>query len=68
MKAPLDDDQGFATLGARLDIVEHEHQLPGNRIYYLAIPPALFAPTVNGLAHALDGEERHGTTVRPRDR
>ena len=37
---------GLPPLGARLDSVEHERGLPGNRIYYLAVPPALFAPTV----------------------
>ncbi|HEV3140195.1 MAG TPA: glucose-6-phosphate dehydrogenase [Vicinamibacterales bacterium] len=45
----LDQDRGLAPLGARLDIIEHERGLPGNRIYYLAIPPTLFAPTVEHL-------------------
>jgi len=49
---PLDDDRGFATLGARLDAVEHERGLTGDRIFYLAIPPTLFAPTVKQLARA----------------
>jgi glucose-6-phosphate 1-dehydrogenase len=48
----LEDDQAFARLGARLDVVEHERGLAGNRIYYLAVPPALFAPTVKQLARA----------------
>jgi len=48
----LDDAQGLATLGARLDIVEHERGLTGNRIYYLAVPPSLFVPTVQQLARA----------------
>jgi glucose-6-phosphate 1-dehydrogenase len=47
----LDNEDGFAALGAKLDTIEHERQLPGNRIYYLAVPPSLFAPTVRGLAH-----------------
>ncbi len=51
-KASIDDDSAFAPLGARLDIIEHEHNLGGNRIYYLAIPPSLFEPTVDGLARA----------------
>src|SRR5262249_51615151 len=42
----------FATLGARLDTIEHERNLPGNRIYYLALPPSMFATTVNQLARA----------------
>ena len=48
----LDDQHGFGTLGARLDSVEHERGLAGDRIYYLAVPPALFAPTVKQLARA----------------
>jgi len=52
VNAALDNSSGFATLVARLDTIEHERGLPGNRIYYLAIPPSLFAPTVHGLARA----------------
>ena len=43
---------GLAGLGSRLDVIEHERGLPGNRIYYLAIPPSMFVPTVQELAHA----------------
>jgi glucose-6-phosphate 1-dehydrogenase len=50
--AAIDNDTTFAPLGARLDIVEHERGLSGNRIYYLAIPPTLFAPTVKQLDRA----------------
>jgi len=50
--ADLDSDQGLASLGARLDVIEHEQGLNGDRIYYLAVPPALFAPTVTQLARA----------------
>jgi glucose-6-phosphate 1-dehydrogenase len=48
----LDDSAAFATLGSRLDIIEHERGLPGNRIYYLAVPPSMFVPTVDQLARA----------------
>jgi len=48
----LGDENGFVRLGARLDTVEHERGLPGNRVYYLAVPPSLFVPTVEGLRHA----------------
>src|SRR5262245_54713871 len=48
----IGEDHGLATLGARLDVVEHERGLPGNRIYYLAIPPTLFVPTVKELERA----------------
>jgi glucose-6-phosphate 1-dehydrogenase len=50
--ADLDGEQSFASLGSRLDIVEHERGLPGNRIYYLAVPPPLFVPTVQQLDRA----------------
>jgi glucose-6-phosphate 1-dehydrogenase len=46
------DNRALAPLGSRLDIVEHERGLPGNRIYYLAVPPALFVPTVGQLDRA----------------
>jgi glucose-6-phosphate 1-dehydrogenase len=48
----IDDSAGLAPLGARLDIVEHERGLTGNRIYYLAVPPPLFVPTVQQLHRA----------------
>jgi len=49
VRASIDDERSFAPLGSRLDIIEHERGLPANRVYYLAIPPALFAPTVKQL-------------------
>jgi glucose-6-phosphate 1-dehydrogenase len=48
-QASIDDEHTLAPLGARLDIVEHERRLSGNRIYYLAIPPTLFAQAVKQL-------------------
>jgi glucose-6-phosphate 1-dehydrogenase len=50
--ASIDGDHGLAPLGARLDIIEHERGLTGNRIYYLAVPPTVFAPTVKQLDQA----------------
>jgi glucose-6-phosphate 1-dehydrogenase len=52
VNASIDGEQGLAPLGARLDIIEHEGGLSGDRIYYLAVPPSLFAPTVRQLARA----------------
>ena len=52
IQASIEDEHGFAPIGARLDIVEHERGLAGNRIYYLAVPPTLFAPTVKQLDRA----------------
>ena len=50
--AEIDSEQGLAPLGARLDIIEHERNLTGDRIYYLALPPSLFVPTVTQLDKA----------------
>src|SRR4029453_15064564 len=48
----IDEDSSLASLGSRLDVIEHERELPGNRMYYLAVPPSLFAPTVKQLHQA----------------
>jgi len=48
----IDEDASLAPLGSRLDVIEHERGLPGNRIFYLAVPPSLFVPTVKQLHHA----------------
>ena len=42
----------FAALQARIDGIERRHQLPGHRVFYLALPPPAFGPTAEGLAHA----------------
>jgi glucose-6-phosphate 1-dehydrogenase len=52
VNAAIEDPAAFPALGSRLDVIEHERGLTGNRIYYLAIPPALFAPTAQHLASA----------------
>ena len=48
----IDQEHGLASLGSRLDVIEHERGLQGNRLYYLAVPPPLFVPTVQQLARA----------------
>jgi glucose-6-phosphate 1-dehydrogenase len=50
--ADLEDPSSFASLGSRLDIIEHERDIPGNRVYYLAVPPPMFVPTTRQLARA----------------
>ena len=50
VNASIEEGATFAPLGARLDIIEHERGLTGNRIYYLAVPPSLFVTTVKQLA------------------
>jgi len=59
--ASIDDDASLASLGSRLDVIEHERELPANRIYYLAVPSSLFVPTVKQLHRArfvAKGQER----------
>jgi glucose-6-phosphate 1-dehydrogenase len=48
----LEQPEAFPTLGARLDAIEHDRGLPGNRVYYLAVPPAMFVPAVAQLRRA----------------
>jgi glucose-6-phosphate 1-dehydrogenase len=50
--ATFEEGGSFARLGSRLDIIERERGAPGNRIYYLAVPPSMFVPTVEQLARA----------------
>jgi glucose-6-phosphate 1-dehydrogenase len=42
----------FEALAARITAIESRHQLPGNRLFYLALPPAGFAPTITALTAA----------------
>jgi len=42
----------FAGLARRIEEIEAAHGLPGNRVFYLALPPAAFGPTVRGLGGA----------------
>jgi glucose-6-phosphate 1-dehydrogenase len=48
----LEEPTALAAVGARLDTIEHERGLPGNRVYYLAVPPTLVMTTVKQLARA----------------
>jgi glucose-6-phosphate 1-dehydrogenase len=43
---------GFAGLRARIEQLEHEQRLPGNRLFYLALPLEGFTPTILGLGDA----------------
>jgi glucose-6-phosphate 1-dehydrogenase len=45
--AGTDDD--YRGLASRLSAIEHEHGLPGNRVFYLALPPGAVRATVAGL-------------------
>jgi glucose-6-phosphate 1-dehydrogenase len=45
-----DDPQTYVRLKARAEELERTFQLPGNRIFYLSIPPSSFTPVCEGLA------------------
>jgi glucose-6-phosphate 1-dehydrogenase len=64
--ADIDGESSLATLGAKLDLVEHERQSNGERIYYLALPSSLFVPTIKQLQKARfvkKGDERTRVVV-----
>jgi len=48
----IDDLGAFVSLRSALEAIEQSLQLPGHRIYYLAIPPDGFTPVCHGLQHA----------------
>ncbi|MDB5812344.1 MAG: glucose-6-phosphate dehydrogenase [Betaproteobacteria bacterium] len=50
----LEDEtpDGFKTLARRIEALEREQSLPGNRVFYLALPPQAFAATIEGLGRA----------------
>lgn len=59
-KQTLED---YHTLAERIRTLEQEHGLSGNRVFYLALPPASFEPTIEmlggaGLAHSAGGWTR----------
>ncbi|MGH8875488.1 MAG: hypothetical protein ACRDVM_09620, partial [Acidimicrobiia bacterium] len=41
--------EGFEALAKRIADLEAEHRLPGNRAFYLALPPSSVPETVDGL-------------------
>ncbi|MBW3570361.1 MAG: glucose-6-phosphate dehydrogenase [Gemmatimonadetes bacterium] len=47
-----DDPRTFAALRERLDEADREHGTRGNRLFYLALPPSVIAPTAEGLGRA----------------
>lgn len=44
--------EDFQALAARIQTLEQEHHLPGNRVFYLAMPPTAFQATIAGLGQA----------------
>src|SRR4051794_22937185 len=46
------EPEAIARLGKRIAALEQEHQLPGNRVFYLAVAPDHFGTIINNLASA----------------
>lgn len=46
------DRAEFNTLKQRIEALEAEHDLPGNRVFYLALPPKAFGTTTESLGQA----------------
>ncbi len=44
--------EDYRLLGNRLDEIEARHKVPGNRVFYLALPPRFFGPVACGIARA----------------
>ncbi|MBC8143976.1 MAG: glucose-6-phosphate dehydrogenase, partial [bacterium] len=49
---PKGSAQEYAALAKRIDDIEIEADLPGNRVFYLSIPPEVFDDTINGFGEA----------------
>jgi glucose-6-phosphate 1-dehydrogenase len=56
-------DAGYAGLRTRIEAIELERGLPGNRVLYLATPPQAFAPTIAGLGNAGLSESNGWTRI-----
>jgi glucose-6-phosphate 1-dehydrogenase len=44
--------EDFQALAARIRTLERQQRLPGNRVFYLALPPATFKASIAGLGQA----------------
>ena len=44
-----EDGQDFDALRDRIDQIERHYDLPGNRTFYLSLPPSAYGPTIDGL-------------------
>ncbi|PSQ85828.1 MAG: glucose-6-phosphate dehydrogenase [Bacteroidetes bacterium QH_2_63_10] len=43
------DGNDFEALRDRIDQIERHYDLPGNRTFYLSLPPSVYGPTIDGL-------------------
>lgn len=47
-----DEAEGFQRLRERMEELDDEWQIGGNRLFYLSTPPSVYAPVVSCLGHA----------------
>jgi glucose-6-phosphate 1-dehydrogenase len=59
-QADLSDLQGYAKLAHLLEELDQRYHTGGNRLFYLAIPPDLYAPVVQKLGEAGLAHRPHG--------
>jgi glucose-6-phosphate 1-dehydrogenase len=45
-------EKEFRSLGSQIEALEKDHSLPGNRLFYLALRPQAFRPTIEGLGRS----------------
>ncbi len=55
--------EDYAALAGRLASLESEHALPGNRLFYLALPPTALSTAIEGLGQAGLARSRGWTRV-----
>ncbi len=63
-RANFNEADGLHSLREHVESIEHERELPGNRLFYLATDPEFFAPIVDGLSHAGLVSESNGSGWR----
>ena len=49
MGGDSDPADAYRALAARIEAIEARHELPGNRLFYLALPPRAFVGVLDGL-------------------
>jgi len=60
---PTPDAGSYKALAARIEALEKEQQLPGNRVFYLALPPSAFPGAITGLGDAGLAESKGWTRL-----
>ncbi|MEZ6097762.1 MAG: glucose-6-phosphate dehydrogenase [Pirellulaceae bacterium] len=59
----IDEGEGYAPLPPRIEAIEKDHGLPGNRVFYLAIPPGVFPTAVQQLGETKLAKSRGWTRL-----